>query len=175
MKAVISIDHILERDHLIQNLEAVLSIFDDVTLVTFCHKEGAVLGGIETHKIYSSFLSRIVQTKEEFYKKIYTLPNTATRFTIKEDFDVYFSLSCGFAHGIEVNGRKPDVTYLLDWDSWENDLSLKGKLFKPYVNKWRLQALRDQQNIFSFSKFALEIMHFFLLIAISISPLILSY
>ena len=72
MKTALAIDSLLLRDDSIFIIELILNLFPDSEIYTIAHKQGSILGTIETKPIVSSFLTHKAKDPSVF-KKIYGL------------------------------------------------------------------------------------------------------
>lgn len=153
MKPLIAIDQLIEEDNSTKILEHFLNLFPDASIFTLAHKEGAVKGQVEMRPIYSTYLSKIIKNKDDFYNRDFLIPGALNNHKLPK-FDCIISISSGYIHGLKIEGV-PHYTYIYQWNSATHERSWWSKVFRAYVNNWRQKALAGP-DLKSFSSKALE-------------------
>lgn len=147
MKVAICIDSLLERDDSIFLLELVLNIFPNAEIYTIAHKQGGILGPIETRPIVSSFLTHRAKDLTVFKKNFWILPSAVKAIPLHPTIEKVIVLSRGYIHGLNLPEKVERYLYIIDWDFVDqNKLGWQG-LFKSYVNDWREKALTHYLKI----------------------------
>ena len=75
MKVALCIDSLLTRDDSIFLLEMALNLFPNSEIYTIAHKQGAILGTIETRPIVSSFLTHKAKNLDVYKKNFWIMPS----------------------------------------------------------------------------------------------------
>ena len=83
MKTAIAIDSLLLRDDSIFMLELILNLFPHSEIYTIAHKQGGILGQIETRPIVSSFLTHRAKDVSVFKKNFWIMPSASSE-TVSE-------------------------------------------------------------------------------------------
>ncbi len=144
MKTAILTDHLMERDEVSFMLEVILNMFPDACILTLVHHPGKILGAIEQRKIYSTYLSHIVNNKKDFLRQSYMIPSAVKELPLKE-FEQIFCFSRGFSHGVKIEKHQRKFTYILEWNQLVNDYGLGWKaIYWPLVQNWR--AIKSFEN-----------------------------
>lgn len=147
MKTAIAIDSLLTRDDSIFLLELVLNLFPNSEIYTIAHKQGGILGTIETRPIVSSFLTHKAKDISVFKKNFWIMPSAVKAIPLHPSIEKIIILSRGYIHGMNLPSHVEKYLYILDWGLVDqNNLGFQ-KLFAPYVNDWREKALRQYPKI----------------------------
>ena len=141
MKTAIAIDSLLLRDDSTFLIELILNLFPDSEIYTIAHKQGGILGQIETRPIVSSFLSHKVKKGDVLRKNFWTLPNAVKGMPFHPSIEKVIVISRGYIHGLNFPGHVSRYLYILDWDLVDQKQLGWQKIFAPYVNDWREKAL----------------------------------
>lgn len=141
MKTAIAIDSLLSRDESIFLVELVLNLFPDSEIYTIAHKQGEILGTIETRPIVSSFLTHRTKGPDVFKKNFWILPSAVKGIPLHPSIEKVIILSCGYIHGLQLPAHVERYLYILDWDLVDQTQLGWQKMFGPYVNDWREKAL----------------------------------
>lgn len=145
MKTAIAIDSLLFRDDSIFLLELILNLLPNSEIYTIAHKQGSILGQIETRPIVSSFLSHKVKKHElsVFAKNYWIMPSAVKGIPLHPTIEKVVILSRGYIHGLNLPPNVEKFLYIMDWSLIEEDkLGIMQKLFTNYVNDWREKTLR---------------------------------
>ncbi|HXH74390.1 MAG TPA: hypothetical protein VNJ08_05470 [Bacteriovoracaceae bacterium] len=141
MKTAIAIDSLLSRDESIFLLELVLNLFPESEIYTIAHKQGGILGTVETKSIVSSFLAHKAKDAEVFRKNFWILPSAVKGIPLHPTITKVIILSRGYIHGLQLPDNVEKYLYILDWNLVNQEKVGWQKLFKPFVNDWREKAL----------------------------------
>lgn len=147
MKTAIAIDSLIARDESIFILELVLNLFPNSEIYTIEHKQGGILGQIETRPIVSSFLSHKVKDVSVLKKNFWILPSAVKGIPLHPSIEKVIVISRGYIHGLNIPSHVERALYILDWDGVPQKELGWQKLFAPYVNDWREKALRQYNKI----------------------------
>lgn len=160
MKTAILIDSLLSRDDSIFLLELVLSLFPESEIYTIAHKQGGILGPVETHGIVSSFLAHKAKDIDVFKKNFWILPSAVKGIPLHPSIEKVVVLSRGYIHGMNLPQNVEKYLYILEWGFIDQSkLGMIQKLFVPYVNDWREKALTKYPKIAVSSEFMKEALH----------------
>lgn len=142
MKVAITCDYLLDRSHYTEIIESLCEVFPEAPIYCFAHKQGAILGHIEQRSIKSTYLSKIVNTEEDFYKHFNKLPSLARNLFVSCEYDLIINVSKGFSQGFKKCEKTKLISFLYDLDLESKfKKSLTQKLFTPFVNSWILNSL----------------------------------
>ncbi len=141
MKTAIAIDSLLLRDDSIFLVELILNLFPDSEIYTIAHKQGGILGSIETRPIVSSFLTHKTKHATVFRKNFWILPSAVKAVPLHPTIEKVIVLSRGYIHGLNLPQHVEKYLYILDWGLVDQENLGWQKLFSPYVNDWREKAL----------------------------------
>lgn len=149
MSTVFAIDSLLLRDQAIFCFELLLQRDNNGPLLTLAHKQGAILGTVEFHKIFSSFLARKIEKPEDVVKNFWILPSGAKSLELPPETTELVVFSRGYIHGLKVPSNIKSSLYIYEWDTLidQNKVSGFQKFFKAFVNDWRLKSLKQFKNI----------------------------
>lgn len=147
MKTAIAVDTLFSRDEATFLLELVLNLFPNSELYTISHKQGGILGTVETRPIVSSFLSHRANTVEKFRKNFWIVPTAVKGIPLHKSIEKVIVLSRGYIHGLNLPPHVDRYLYVVDWDLFDQNRVGWQKLFAPYVNDWREKALRNYLKI----------------------------
>ncbi len=147
MNTAIFIDSLLLRDESTFLLELVLNIFPNAEIYTMAHKQGGILGQIETRPIVSSYLTHKVKKGDVLTKHFWILPSAVKGIPLHPTINKVIVLSRGYIHGLNLPAQVERELYILDWDLIDETKIGWQKLFSAYVNDWREKALRNFPKI----------------------------
>lgn len=148
MKTAIAIDSLLSRDDSIFLLEMVLNLFPNSEIYTIAHKQGGILGPVETRPIVSSFLTNRTKDTSVFKKNFWLLPSAVKAMPLHSSIEKVIVISRGYVHGLNLPSHVERYLYILDWGLIDQTkLSWMQKIFVPYVNDWREKALTKYMKI----------------------------
>lgn len=147
MNNAICIDSLLLRDDSIFLLELVLNIFPNSEIYTIAHKQGGILGPVETRPIVSSYLSHKVHKGDVLKKNFWILPSAVKGIPLHPTINKVIVLSRGYIHGLNLPPNVERELYIIDWDLIDQEKTGWQKIFAPYVNDWREKALRQFPRI----------------------------
>lgn len=147
MKTAIAIDSLLLRDDSIFLVELVLNLFPDSEIYTIAHKQGGILGSIETRPIVSSFLTHKTKDSTVFRKNFWILPSAVKAIPLHPSIEKVIVLSRGYIHGLNLPPNVEKYLYILEWGLVDQTSLGWQKVFAPYVNDWREKALRNYPKI----------------------------
>ncbi len=147
MKTAIAIDSLLLRDDSIFLVELVLNLFPDSEIYTIAHKQGGILGSIETRPIVSSFLTHKTKDSTVFRKNFWILPSAVKAIPLHPSIEKVIVLSRGYIHGLNLPPNVEKYLYILEWGLVDQTNLGWQKVFAPYVNDWREKALRNYPKI----------------------------
>lgn len=147
MKTAIAIDSLLFRDDSVFLLELILSLFPETELYTMAHKQGSILGRIETRPIVSSFLTHKIKNFTDFKKNFWLIPSAIEGIPIHSSIEKVIILSRGYIHGLKLPHHVQKYLYILDWDLIDQKQLGWQKIFCPYVNNWREKYLNQFSKI----------------------------
>jgi hypothetical protein len=148
MKTALVIDSLLFRDDSIFLLEMILNLLPNSEIYTIAHRQGSILGAIETRPIVSSFLTHKVKNETVFEKNFWIMPSAVKGIPLHPSIEKVVVVSRGFVHGLKLPDSVEKFLYIADWDLVdESKLGFWQKLFGPYVNDWRENALKNFPKI----------------------------
>lgn len=147
MKTAIAIDSLLSRDDSIFLLEMVLMIYPNSEIYTIAHKQGGILGQVETRPIVSSFLTHKAKDISVFKKNFWIMPSAVKAIPLHSSIEKVIVLSRGYIHGLTLPSHVERFLYIMDWGLIDQSHLGFQKLFAPYVNDWREKALRNYPKI----------------------------
>ena len=147
MKTAIAIDSLLLRDDSIFLLELVLNLFPNSEIYTIAHKQGGILGPIETRPIVSSFLTHRAKDVTVFKKNFWISPSAVKAIPLHSSIEKVIVLSRGYIHGLTLPENVERILYILEWGFIDQKNLGWQKLFAPYVNDWREKALTKYPKI----------------------------
>lgn len=152
MKTALVIDSLLLRDDSIFLLELVLNLFPDSEIYTMAHKQGGILGSIETRSIVSSFLTHKAKDATVFRKNFWIIPSAVKAIPLHSSIEKVIVLSRGFIHGLNIPDHVIRHLYILDWNLVDQTHLGWQRMFAPYVNDWREKSLTKYRHIAVTSK-----------------------
>jgi hypothetical protein len=147
MKTAIAIDSLLFRDESTFLIELILNLFPDSEFYTIAHKQGGILGSIETRPIVSSFLAHRAKDAEVFRKNFWIMPSAVKNIPLHPSIEKVIVISRGYVHGLNLPEHVSRYLYILDWNLVDQRQLGWQKLFAPYVNDWREKALTKYPKI----------------------------
>ncbi len=147
MKTAICIDSLLEREESTFLLEMVLNLFPNSEIYTIAHRQGSILGTIETRPIVSSFLSHKAKKPHLLRKNYWILPSAVKAIPFHPSIEKVIVLSRGYIHGLNFPSHVKRFLYIVDWNLVDSSSLGWQKVFGPYVNEWREKALTKYQKI----------------------------
>jgi hypothetical protein len=147
MNVAICIDSLLVRDDSIFLLEMVLNLFPNSEIYTITHKQGSILGQIETRPIVSSFLTHRAKSLSEFKKNFWLIPSAVKAIPLHKSIDKVIVISRGYIHGLNLPIHVQRYLYLVDWSMIDQEHLGWQRLFAPYVNNWREKGLQNYFKI----------------------------
>ena len=147
MKTAIAIDSLLSRDDSIFLLEMVLNLFPNSEIYTIAHKQGGILGPVETRPIVSSFLTHKAKDITVFKKNFWIMPSAVKAIPLHPSIEKVIVLSRGYIHGLKLPENVSRYLYIMDWGLVDQNHLGFQKFFAPYVNDWREKALRQYPKI----------------------------
>jgi hypothetical protein len=159
MKTAILIDSLLSRDDSIFLLELLLSLFPESEIYTIAHKQGGILGPVETRPIVSSFLAHKAKDLSIFKKNFWILPSAVKGIPLHQSIEKVVVLSRGYIHGLNLPEQIEKYLYILEWEFIDQTNLGFQKFFIPYVNDWREKALTKYPKIAVSSEFLKGILH----------------
>lgn len=147
MKTAIAIDSLLFRDDSIFLVELVLNLFPNSEIYTIAHKQGGILGTIETRSIVSSFLTHKTKDATVFRKNFWIMPSAVKGIPLHPSIEKVIVLSRGYIHGLNIPSHVEKFLYVLEWDLVDQRNLGFQRFFAPFVNDWREKALRQFHHI----------------------------
>lgn len=148
MKTALVIDSLLFRDDSIFLMEMVLNLFPNSEIYTIAHKQGSILGTIETRPIVSSFLTHRAKDESVFAKNFWIMPSAVKGIPFHPTIEKVVVISRGYVHGLNLPDHVEKLLYIADWDLIDQKkLGFWQKMFAPYVNDWREKALTKYPKI----------------------------
>lgn len=148
MKTAIAIDSLLLRDDSIFMLELILNLFPNSEIYTIAHKQGGILGQIESRPIVSSFLTHRAKDVSVFKKNFWIMPSAVKAIPLHPSIEKVIVLSRGYIHGLNLPDHVEKYLYVMDWGMInQNELGWFQKRFAPFVNDWREKALTKFPHI----------------------------
>lgn len=147
MKVALCVDSLLSRDDSIFLLEMALNLFPNSEIYTICHKQGGILGQIETRPIVSSFLTHKAKNLEVFKKNFWILPSAVKGMPMHTSIEKVIVFSRGYIHGLNFPAGLQSYLYIVDWNFVDQSNLGWQKVFAPYVNDWREKALTRYKKI----------------------------
>jgi hypothetical protein len=142
MKTAICVDSLLSRDDATFLVELALNLFPNSEIYTISHKQGGILGTIETRPIVSSFLTHKTKDASVFAKNFWILPSAVKGIPLHPSIEKVIIFSRGYIHGINFPAHVKPYLYIMDWDFVDQSkLGWWQKLFTNFVNEWREKAL----------------------------------
>ncbi len=157
MKVAFLTDYLLGEDKASFMLEVLINMYPDAPILTLAHKPGSNSGPIEQRKIYSTFISHMVKSKEDFVKKSFLVPSALKELPIDE-FDFIFCFSRGLSHCFKTRKDQKTLVYIFEWSELFAKYPMGiSRLFKPYIDKKRrLVAKKNTVVAYSSEAFARE-------------------
>ena len=150
MKVAITCDYLLGRSHYTEIIESLCEVFPEAPIYCFAHKQGTILGHIEQRSIKSTYLSKIVNTEEDFYKHYNKLPSLAKNLFVSCEYDLIINVSKGFSQGLSKCEKTKLISFLYDLDLESKfKKTLMQKLFSPFVNSWIFNSLAKADIVLS--------------------------
>lgn len=148
MKVAITCDYLLERNHYTEVIESICELFPDARLYCFAHKEGKILGHIEQRMISSTYLSKKIETVEDFYSHSYQIPSLAKNLFVSCEYDLIINISKGFSQGIKKCDKSKLITYLYDL-GYDNKIqkTFLQKIFYSFVLNWVKKTLKQAELV----------------------------
>jgi len=150
MKTAIAIDSLLLRNDSIFILELILNLFPNSEIYTIAHRQGSILGTIETRPIVSSFISHRAKNTSVMNKHFWIMPSAVKGIPIHKSIEKIIVLTSGYIHGMKLPDYLEKYLYILDWDLIDQSQVGWQKFFAPYVNDWR------EKNLTHFPKIAVS-------------------
>jgi len=147
MKVALCIDSLLSRDDSIFLLEMALNLFPNSEIYTIAHKQGSILGTIETRPIVSSFLTHKAKNLDVFKKNFWILPSAVKAMPLHKSIEKVIVLSRGYIHGLNFPAHLKSYLYIVDWNLVDQTHLGWQRLFSPYVNEWREKALTRYKKV----------------------------
>lgn len=147
MKIAVTCDHLIDRMDMTSYVEELLMLYPKAEIFTYCHRAGRILGDIEHHKIHSTYLTHKVKTLKDFRDLSYLIPTTQKNFAVPCSFDLIFNISTGLSQGIRKCKKTKMITYLMQWPFEFDQLTLKQKIFKSYINGFAKKGLDQADEI----------------------------
>ena len=147
MNVAICIDSLLSRDDSIFLLEMTLNLFPNSEIYTIAHKQGSILGAVETKPIVSSFLTHKAKNLDVFKKNFWIMPSAVKGMPLHPTIEKVIVLSRGYIHGLNFPLGVQSYLYIVEWDFIDQRHLGWQKLFIPYVNDWREKALTRYKKI----------------------------
>jgi len=147
MKVALCIDSLLTRDDSIFLLEMALNLFPNSEIYTIAHKQGAILGTIETRPIVSSFLTHKAKNLDVYKKNFWIMPSAVKGIPLHPSIEKVIVISRGYIHGLKFPPHLQSYLYIVDWNMVDQSHLGWQKLFAPYVNEWREKALTHFKKI----------------------------
>ena len=159
MKVALCIDSLLSRDDSIFLLEMALNLFPNSEIYTIAHKQGAILGTIETRPIVSSFLTHKAKNLDVYKKNLWIMPSAVKGMPLHKSIEKVIVFSRGYIHGLNFPAHLQSYLYIVDWNMVDQKTVGWQKLFVPYVNEWREKALTKYKKIAVSSEVLKEELH----------------
>jgi hypothetical protein len=125
----------------------VLNIYPNSEIYTIVHKQGGILGQIETRPIVSSYLTHKVGKGDVLKKNFWVVPSAVKAIPLHPSINKVIVLSRGYIHGLNIPESVERELYIMEWDFIDQNSMGWQKLFKAYVNDWREEALRQYPRI----------------------------
>ncbi len=147
MKTALCIDSLLSRDDSIFLLEMALNLFPNSEIYTIAHRQGAILGQVETRPIVSSFLTNKAKNLDVFKKNFWIMPSAVKGMPLHKSIEKVIVISRGYIHGLNFPSHLQSYLYIVDWNLVDQSELGWQKLFSPYVNEWREKALTRYKKI----------------------------
>ncbi len=147
MKVALCFDSLLSRDDSTFLLEMALNLFPNAEIYTIAHKQGGILGPIETRPIVSSFLSHKAKKTEVLKKNFWILPSAVKGMPFHKSIEKVIVFSQGYIHGLNFPSHIQSYLYVIDWNLIDQGHLGWQRMFAPYVNEWRERALTKYKKI----------------------------
>jgi hypothetical protein len=141
MKTAICIDSLLLRDDSIFLTELILNVFPNSEIYTIVHKQGGILGPIESRPIISSFLTHRVKKSDVLKKNFWIIPSAVKAIPLHPSIEKVIIISRGYIHGLNFPNHVERFLYIYDWDIIEQKNLGWQRFFRAFVNDWREKAL----------------------------------
>ncbi|MFP5457351.1 MAG: hypothetical protein ACLGG7_01350 [Bacteriovoracia bacterium] len=147
MKIAFAIDFLVERDTDVFLLELLLAGFPDADIYCLAHAQGKILGRIETHRIHSSPLSRLVQSRAELRQRSWMLPSMVKQLRVSPDVDKLIIISSGWAHLIATASKTERFVWCHQLSP--RDLKLSGwkRIFSFYHEDLKERSLLKELQV----------------------------
>lgn len=152
MKTAFAIDFLLERTPEVFLLELLLAGHEDAEIYCLAHTQGSILGPVERHRIIASPLSRFVRTKSDVSDKAWLIPSAAKQLVVDPSVERLVILSSGWAHTIQTSASVERYTWLYDWEQPFTKLTGLRRVFSPYHQQVKRQALKAEKHLSVSSK-----------------------
>jgi hypothetical protein len=147
MKVALCIDSLLTRNDSIFLLEMALNLFPNSEIYTIAHKQGSILGQIETRPIVSSFLTHKAKNLDVYKKNFWIIPSAVKGIPLHPSIEKVIVISRGYIHGLKFPKHLQSYLYIVDWNLVDQSKLGWQKMFVPYVNEWREKALTSYKHI----------------------------
>jgi hypothetical protein len=142
VNVVIGIDTLIEKDNATVLLEPLIHMFPKAQILTLCHVQGQFKSPIENLQITSTFLSKFVASKFDFYHRTSLIPSACKTLKVPKDTDLFISLSSGFAHCFSCPDSVKHVSYIFEYSKFfKNDTTFWQQIFYPYAKNFQKKCL----------------------------------
>lgn len=147
-------------------LEAFCQMYPDASIYTLIHVAGSIPDSIESHKIYSSFLSQMPGIEKHYRKFLPLFPKAAEALNIIEEADVVLSSSHCVIKGVRKPKNAVHISYIHSpmrylYDQFDNYFGPNAplsqrvgiKFFKDYLVNWDLESNKNVDVMIANSQF----------------------
>lgn len=140
----ITCDQLVFYDDSTEIVKQLCLLFPDAEVYTLAHKQGIDSSVIEQRKIHSSFLSHLVHSEKDFWKKSYLIPSAAKKVFVPCENKIIVNVSSGFSHCFSRCKESSLITYLFD-EAFQlrSAQSFREKVFRGYLKNWSFKGLRN--------------------------------
>lgn len=167
MKVAIAHDYLNQYGGSERVLEALLKIFPGAHVYTLLYDKERTLGKFDQNIMQTSFLDRGLVRKNHL-PFIPFMPTAIQWMSIKKDYDFVISATAGYAKGISIRHKHPEVRnpfhlaycYTPLRYAWEMDNYFENTLFKAvfrpafaYLKNWDYKVAQQPDKIVAISKF----------------------
>lgn len=136
-------DSIINRDLATQMVEGLSDHFREAEIWALAHRQGALLGPLELHKIHSSFLSHKIKDRDDFGKYSFLVPKACESMFVPCKFKRVINITSGLSMGIKTCDKAHRLTYIMDDFFGERPHKrLLERFFSSYVSSWQRTVLK---------------------------------
>ena len=145
-------------------LDIFCELFPNADIYTLLWVKGSVSKGIESHKIYTSFLQHFPMVEKKYRYYLPLMPLAISRFKLN-DYDLVISSSHCVAKGVSVKKGTPHICYCYTpmryiWDQYSEYFNPERSSFlvntamsmiRPFLQKWDVGSSKNVSEFIAIS------------------------